>query len=158
LWVSEGPEYEVNERTNTNQASPWSISRGVRAAIERLNRANAVVFAIDPRGVSAGNADQIQTSTIFESMDLGTLALQKENVRAFGLVQTVATNTGGFAMLWRPNMSADFRRVTASNDSYYLIGYDAPSANRGQYHSIAVRVRRPGVQVRARTGYFLPGP
>ena len=65
LWVSEGPEYEANERTNTNQSSPWSISRSMRAAIERLNRVNAVVFAIDPRGVSAGNADQIQTSSIF---------------------------------------------------------------------------------------------
>ena len=59
-------------------------------------------------------------------------------------------------MLWRPNMSADFRRVKGANESYYLIGYDAPSANRGKYHAIMVRVRRPGVQVRARTGYFLP--
>ena len=156
LWVSEGPEYEVNERTNTNQSSPWSVSRSMRAAIERLNRVNAVVFAIDPRGVSAGNADQIQTSSIFESKDLGTLALQNENVRAFGLVDAVAANTGGFAMLWRPDMSADFRRVVAANESYYLIGYDAPLANRGKYHTIAVRVQRKGVQVRARTGYFLP--
>lgn len=156
LWVSEGPEYEANERTNTNQSNPWSIGRSMRAAIERLNRANAVVFAIDPRGVSAGNADQIQTSSIFESKDLGTLALQNENVRAFGLVQAVAANTGGFAMLWRPDMSADFRRVVAANESYYLIGYDAPATNRGKYHTIAVRVQRKGVQVRTRSGYILP--
>ena len=118
---------------------------------------NAVMYAIDPRGVSAGNADQIQTSTIFEMYrSIGTSALRNEEVRAFGVVQTVAANTGGFAMLWRPNMSADFRRVVVANQSYYLIGYDAPAANRGKYHAIAVRVQRKGVQVRARSGYVLP--
>lgn len=159
LWVSEGPEYEVTDRPQANESNQWSISRGLRAAIERLNRANGVMYAIDPRGVSPGNADQIQTSTIFEMYrSVGSSALRNEEVRAFGVVQTVATNTGGFAMLWRPNMSADFRRVVAANESYYLIGYEAPSTNRGQYHAIVVRVRRPGVQVRARNGYFLPAP
>jgi VWFA-related protein len=157
LWVSEGPEYEVTDFPERNESNQWSISRGLRAAIERLNRVNAVTYAIDPRGVSAGNADQIQTSTIFEMYrSIGSAALRNEEVRAFGVVQTVATNTGGFAMLWRPNMSADFRRVTAAHESYYLIGYDAPAVNRGKYHAIVVRVRRPGVQVRAKTGYFLP--
>jgi VWFA-related protein len=157
LWVSEGPEYEVTDRPEANESNQWSISRGLRAAIERLNRVNAVMYAIDPRGVSAGNADQIQTSTIFEMYrSIGTSALRNEEVRAFGVVQTVAANTGGFAMLWRPNMSADFRRVVVANQSYYLIGYDAPAANRGKYHAIAVRVQRKGVQVRARSGYVLP--
>ena len=157
LWVSEGPEYEVTDFPERNESNQWSISRGIRGAFERLNRVNAVMYAIDPRGVSAGNADQIQTSTILEMYrSIGSAALRNEEVRAFGVIQAVATNTGGFAMLWRPNMSADFRRVTAANESYYLIGYDAPALNRGKYHAISVRVRRPGVQVRARTGYFLP--
>ena len=157
LWVSEGPEYEVTEFPERNESNQWSISRGVRLAIERLNRVNGVLYAIDPRGVSAGNADQIQTSTIFEMYrSIGSAALRNEEVRAFGVIQAVAANTGGFAMLWRPNMSADFRRVTGADESYHLIAYDAPTVNRGKYHAISVRVQRPGVQVRARSGYFLP--
>jgi hypothetical protein len=77
-------------------------------------------------------------------------------VRAFGVVQSIATNTGGFTMLWRPDMSRDFRRVVAADGSHYVISYDAPSTNRGKYHEITVRVQRRGLQVNARSGYFLP--
>jgi hypothetical protein len=78
LWGSEGPEYEVTDRLpEVNQSNQWSVSRSLRAAIERLNRVNAVTYAIDPRGVSAGNADQIQTSTIFEMYrSIGSSALR----------------------------------------------------------------------------------
>src|SRR5687768_12251739 len=36
LWVSEGPEYEVTDRPEANESNQWSISRSMRAAIERL--------------------------------------------------------------------------------------------------------------------------
>lgn len=44
----------------------------------------------------------------------------------------------------------------AADSSYYLIGYDAPSTNRGKHHDISVKVRKPQLQTRARSGYFLP--
>ena len=156
LFVSEGPEYEVVREPRTNQSDQWSINADIRNAVETLNRVNAVVFAIDPRGVSTGNADQIHASSVFETKEIGTSAIQSENVRAFGVVQAVAANTGGFTMLWRPGMSRDFRRVVAMDSSYYLVSYEAPPTDRGKYHNITVRVRKRGLQVNARSGYFLP--
>ncbi len=158
LFVSEGPEYEVIEQSRANQSDQWSINRGIRDATVALNRVNAVLFAIDPRGVSSGNADQIHASSVFETAGVGASAIQREDSRAFGVVQAVSANTGGFTMLWRPNMSRDLRRVIAADSSYYLISYDAPSTNRGKYHDITVRVRKKGMRVNARSGYFLPAP
>lgn len=156
LFVSEGPEYEVSRRSAWNRSDQQSINNGIRDAIQSLNRVNAIVFAIDPRGVATGNADQIQASSVFETLGVGTSALKDENLRALGVVQAVSANTGGFTMLWRPDMSRDWRRLVAADGSYYVIGYGAPSTDRGKYHNISVSVRKRGLQVRARTGYFLP--
>ena len=156
LFVSEGPEYEVSGRSAWNRSDQQSINNGIRDAIQSLNRVNAIVFAIDPRGVATGNADQIHASSDFETLGVGTSALNGENLRALGVVQAVSANTGGFTMLWRPDMSRDLRRVVAADGSYYVIGYGAPSTDRGKYHNISVSVRKRGLQVRARTGYFLP--
>ena len=156
LFVSEGPEYEVSGRSAWNRSDQQSINNGIRDAIQSLNRVNAIVFSIDPRGVATGNADQIHASSVFDTLGVGTSALNSENIRALGVVQAVSANTGGFTMLWRPDMSRDFRRVVAADGSYYVIGYGAPSTDRGRYHNISVNVRKRGLQVRARTGYFLP--
>lgn len=156
LFVSEGPEYEVSGRSTWNRSDQQSINNGIRDAVQSLNRVNATVFAIDPRGVATGNADQIHASSVFEALGVGTSALNAENLRALGVVQAVSANTGGFTMLWRPDMSRDFRRLVAADGSYYVIGYGAPSTDRGKYHNISVSVRKRGLQVRARTGYFLP--
>jgi VWFA-related protein len=156
LFVSEGPEYEVSGRSTWNRSDQQSINNGIRDAVQSLNRVNATVFAIDPRGVATGNADQIHASSVFETLGVGTSALNGENLRALGVVQAVSANTGGFTMLWRPDMSRDFRRVVAADGSYYLIGYGAPATERGKYHNISVSVRKRGLQVNARTGYFLP--
>ena len=155
LFVSEGPEYDIVDGS-PSRSDQRSVNKDIRDAVERLNRVNAALFAIDPRGVSTGNADQIHASSVFESLGVGSSAIANENMRGFGVVQALSANTGGFAMLWRPDMSRDFRRVIESDSSYYLIGYSAPSINRGNYHTISIKVRRPGLQVRARSGYFLP--
>ena len=117
LFVSEGPEYEVTGQSRANRSDEWSVNRGIRDATEALNRVNALVFAIDPRGVASGNANQIHASSVFETAGAGTSAIQQEHLRAFGVVQAISTNTGGCTMLWRPDMSRDLRRVIAADSS-----------------------------------------
>jgi hypothetical protein len=40
--------------------------------------------------------------------------------------------------------------------AYYLIGYNSSAPADGKFHEIKIRLKRPGVQVRSRKGYWAP--
>ena len=47
------------------------------------------------------------------------------------------------------------KQIIRDSSAYYLVGYNSTQAPRdGKFHEIRVRVKRPGVQVRARRGYW----
>ena len=66
-------------------------------------------------------------------------------------LRTLAENTDGLAIVDSNNLAAGMKRVVADLSSYYLLGYYSNAKLDGKFHAITVRVKRPGVQVRART-------
>jgi Ca-activated chloride channel family protein len=78
--------------------------------------------------------------------------------RAF--LQQIADVTGG--QLFTPNTSrelpAAFQKILDELSSQYVIGYvsDKPQHD-GRFRKLKVSVRRSGLKVRHRTGYFAPG-
>jgi len=50
-------------------------------------------------------------------------------------------------------VASGLRRIRADLSSYYLLGYYSTGKLDGRFHQISVRVKRPGVDVRARSGY-----
>jgi len=74
-------------------------------------------------------------------------------------LEEVASNTGGRAIVntnaWDEGLDAIF----AENSSYYLLGYQQPPGEKpGSNHQISVKVNRPDVFVRTRSGYSVPEP
>jgi len=87
---------------------------------------------------------------------LNPLGLTLRRVRAFEMLQSLATNTGG-EWFTTNDLGGALRRVVTQSSAYYLLGY-APVASPldGRFHKIQVRVKRSGLDVRARAGYWAP--
>ena len=67
----------------------------------------------------------------------------------------LADETGGFAAVNRNDFNGAFDRIVAENSSYYVLGYYSTNDRRdGRFRKIEVRVKRPGLLVRARSGYY----
>ncbi|MEX2661739.1 MAG: VWA domain-containing protein [Vicinamibacterales bacterium] len=69
-------------------------------------------------------------------------------------LQTVAANTGARAVINTNDFDPGVQAIFDENASYYLLGYQPskPAAD-GKFRRIEVRVNRPGVEVRTRSGY-----
>jgi len=67
----------------------------------------------------------------------------------------LARETGGFAVLNNNDLNLGIQQAVKDQQSYYLIGFDPEDEKFDQkYHSIKLKVGRPGLQVRTRAGFI----
>jgi len=110
----------------------------LEGVIRSANRAGASIYPIDPRGlVAARGSDEVGRDTAGQD---ALLAL--------------ANDTGGRAVLRSADLADDLSRIARDASSYYLITFQSEREADGRFHALDVRVRRPGVQLRARKGYW----
>ena len=73
-------------------------------------------------------------------------------------LQFLADQTGGAASINQDDLQPALRLAVADLDRHYVISYQAAGYTDGKFHSVQVRVTRPGAQTRARSGYWAPDP
>jgi VWFA-related protein len=117
-----------------------------RDVFDACNRNNTSIYALDPRGLSAGEFDSstnisIRTSQAYLNSSLDAL-------------RTLAENTDGRAIVNRNDLGTAMKQIIRDSSAYYLVGYTTQAPTDGKFHEIKVRVKRPGVQVRARRGFW----
>jgi VWFA-related protein len=109
------------------------------------NRANATIYTIDPRGLSAGpdiDADIKVTewnAFVRDSQDS---------------LRVIAGETGGFAMVNTNDFSAGLKRIDAETSDYYVLAYSSSNQDPlRRVRRIDVRTTRAGATVFHRTSY-----
>src|SRR3989441_9462901 len=123
------------------------LESDLREVYDTANRNNVAIYAVDPRGLPGFEFDinegvNIQTDATYLRSTMDTL-------------RTLADNTDGRAIVNRNDLDVGMKQITRDSSAYYLIGYTSTQAPAdGKFHDIKVRVKRPGIQVRARKGYW----
>lgn len=117
-----------------------------RDLLDVANRSNVSFYPIDSRGLPASDAEIYENVT--PAADQRMLRQRVETLR------TLADSTDGLAVVENNDLERGVRRIVDDLTSYYLLGYYSTNAALdGKFRSIKVRVKRPGVDVRARRGY-----
>ena len=112
-------------------STPGDTYQWLGEAVRLANANNTTIYTFDPRGLDM-------------------------NIRTSDVLQSLAENTGG--RQFSGNVPAtQLRAVVKEASAFYLLGYrsDKNPAD-GKFHKISVHVKRPGVEVKARTGYYAP--
>jgi hypothetical protein len=69
----------------------------------------------------------------------------------------LSTDTGGRAVVNTNGLADGLQQVVADASAYYLLGYTPTrQTDDGKFHEIEVKVRRKGVRLLARKGYWAP--
>jgi VWFA-related protein len=119
----------------------------MREVYDAANRSNTAIYALDPRGLAAFEYDINEGA----GMQTDRKALQSSQ----DTLRVLAGETDGRAIVNRNDLDAGLRQIVRDSSAYYLLGYNSSQApSDGKFHAIKVRVKRPGVQVRARKGYW----
>ena len=124
-----------------------TIQIDLQRVFEAANRANTSIYALDPRGLSSFEFD-INEGVGFTT-DRNMLNATIDTLRA------LADTTDGRAIVNQNDLLAGLRQAVKDSSSYYLLGYNSTQTpTDGRFHEIRVRLKRRGLDVRARKGYW----
>jgi VWFA-related protein len=159
---------------NSENTSNYRTQESMRRLTDLANRASVVVYTIDARGLpvllsgAADNLTGVKRGTGSTTMSgLSGTAMNSQlgqNTQDYFESQDglsyLAQQTGGFFVHDNNDINQGLRRILEDQKGYYLIGYRPddstfdPKTGRKRFHHISVRVTRPGLSVRTRTGFF----
>lgn len=147
IWISSGFPILFNDGIMLRNASP-ELFRATRA----LNDADIAFYPVDARGLMG----VFSTPPGARQQEFSTLGDLMSNVETS---QVIAEKTGGRAYFNTNDLGGAIQRAAEDSRLTYVLGY-TPSHGQwdGRFREIKVRVRRPDVSVRHRSGYFAVRP
>ncbi len=102
----------------------------IQELTETANDNNTAIYTVDPAGLTGGSPD---------------------------VLRTIAESTGAEAFVNTNAPERGLRQVVREASAFYLLGYSsARNPLDGKFHKIGVKVKRSGIDVRARRGYWAP--
>ncbi len=102
----------------------------IQELTETANDNNTAIYTVDPSGLTGGSAD---------------------------VLRTIADGTGAEAFVNTNMPERGLRQVVREASAFYLLGYSSlRNPLDGKFHKIGVKVKRSGISVRARRGYWAP--
>jgi hypothetical protein len=149
IWVTSGfPSAMGFDGVNIENTEAWSsamsddrrtFSADMNRLLRRLNDADVAVYPVDARGLIS-DADK----------DLAKRAY----VNLAG-IKEIAERTGGRAYYLGNELDSAIRSALDDSKISYTLGY-YPTNNKqdGTYRNLSVKINRPGVTLRYRTGYL----
>jgi VWFA-related protein len=131
----------AEDRDNTAAVGP--PPEGTQLTAEEQNRAEQERAKAPPVPPMADRANQ-RNDQLIASRD--------------GMVE-LTRRTGGLFAPSTNDLGTAFRRVVDDGDGYYILGYQPDLSTfeinqQSAFHNLKVRVKRPGLTVRSRSGFF----
>ncbi|MEI6668008.1 MAG: VWA domain-containing protein [Acidobacteriota bacterium] len=143
------PAADTRAEDRARFSADLDIQQKLRDVFDAANRNNTAFYALDPRGLTSGDYDI--TDNVDQRTSLDSLRQSQDTLHV------LAINTDGRAITNRNDLADGLKQVVRDTSSYYLVGYNSSlTTPDGKYHKIDVKLKRPGVQVRARKGYWAP--
>lgn len=129
--------------------SDAELQSDLREVFNAANRNNTAIYALDPRGLAVGEFEI--NENVGARTDLDYLRSTQDTL------VVLAINTDGRAIINRNDLEKGLKQIVRDTSAYYLLGYNSTLATPdGKFHEIKIKLKRPGLQVRSRKGYWAP--
>jgi len=147
IWVSPGWQLFSNYSWDGGRTDEKVLFNYIVSLSTALRAANITLYSVDPAGVGRGQffyQNYVKGVDGPKHADYGDLFLQ-----------VLATQTGGQVQFASNDLASLIDKCIADARAYYKVTYSPPTPGHAdEYHSIEVRVSKPGLKARTRTGYY----
>jgi len=112
----------------------------LQRAYKALNNANLAVYPVDARGLVAAAPGEMDVNSFYSTV---------------GTMQDLASHTGGRTFYNTNDLARVMQAAEGDSDANYTLGFYPQNIRwDGKYHTLVVKVDKPGIHLRYRRGYF----
>ena len=139
--------------SSVEETAAWfgqsDVNMRMRDVFQMANRNNTAIYSLDPRGLAVFEFD-IDDSSVTPTFatDRRVLQMTQDTLRS------LSEETDGRAIVNRNTLYEGLTQMVRDSSFYYLLGYSSKAPTDGKFHEIKVRIKRRGVEARARRGYW----
>ena len=163
IWATAGFPFTINETTmalkegGAGLDSPAEMVSLYQRTWNTLTQAQISVYPLDVRGTA--NLEGPSPVATKKSLPDPFLHGQWQQAGAIGTFESFAQATAGRAFFNRNDLKSALQEAAEDSASYYSLGYYFNRVDKKTgWHKLEVKVKRDGVRVLARTGFFVADP
>jgi VWFA-related protein len=151
IWISpgwpllSGPEVELSNKDQQN------LFKTLVALTASLRKARITLSSVDPLGTE----DAVSYRTDFyQEFTKGVPSAKKMQIGNLAL-QVLALQSGGRVLNSSNDVTAQIALAASDAAAFYTLTIKSPSSESpNEYRAVSVRVDKPGLTARTRTGYY----
>jgi VWFA-related protein len=151
IWISPGWPLLTGPDTELTHRDAQQLFNSIASASTLLRQARITLYGVDPLGLADAGGIRI---TYYEEFLKGVTSPSRA-VPADLSLQVLAVQSGGRVVNSSNDLTAEVTNCAADADAFYVLSFNAiPADQENEYHALEVKVDRPGIKVRTRTGYY----
>ncbi len=156
VWVSSSFPFHIgmDEMVEGSTRDRRSFLPEIEKTTRALTNANMAVYPVDARGLVVGMPGASQRVRVNRSRP-GLFPELRDLGVSHDTMNMIADRTGGRAFYNTNDIKGSIRRAIQDSEVTYLLGYYPQHGEwNGKFRKLKVRVKRDGVRLRSRAGYF----
>ena len=138
---------------------PAELADIMKNVFRRAQRANVNMYSVDPGGQN-GWENYLSNPVKRGGRPGVSVPAAQATAMAKGrreFLEIMADHTGARAIVNTDDLGYEIDRMMAEASSYYLVGYQTSNGQPdGKFRRLDVKVNRPGLTVRTRSGFYAP--
>jgi VWFA-related protein len=151
IWVSPGWPFLTGPRENLTSKEQQGIFQQIVAISDALRRARITLYSVDPLGTNDAGGSQ---TYYYQDFVKGVKKSAQAQIGNLAL-QAIAIQTGGRVLNSNNDVAGEIANDVADANAFYVLTFDGlPGDGPNEYHSLEIKLDRPGSKALTRTGYY----
>jgi VWFA-related protein len=151
IWLSPGWPLLTGPRIQLSDKEQKDLFSNIVSLSDNLRRAGITVYSVDPLGTADSASSQI-----FYYREFVKGVKKPRDVQMADLaLQVLATQTGGRVLNSNNDISSEIASAVEDANAYYVLTFDGLVGDGpNEYHALEIKLAKPGLTARTRTGYY----